>query len=404
MKGRVFSDFGLPDRKIFPPELVKKENLESYLEKSDEKTYYYDIFSFGNYFIIIAPPLSFDQIVYLYGHFFFKNKVDAEKYFRSHKSEVLTTEAYTRILTCLKPKIDLTNEISSQTSRLVEILRSNKFKNISYTLQQNNSLTWIADWASWCVDKCGSDFVVIYDNASTEYKSSDIAKTIERKGINCFVMDVPYKYGPAWVPSNPWGSKHMWLQRACLEHIRSLCKLSSLDREDEILVLNTDIDELLHIPKGKMNIFDVVRKYKIDVAHFMRLPVYFSKRSENIDSISHLDHDLVKKSLNPQAPKNIFNASSLDLRSRMHQHIINSGDINAVQFIDVFASHCIGINSGWKYFTAEMKNGWVAGNSFYDYDLVNGQEVISSLVDFSDSSDNAWDIQDKLIRKEYYPD
>lgn len=403
MKGKSYSDFNLPDRIIQPPEIVKKENLKSYISKCDETTFYYDAISFEDYFIVIAPPLNMKEIVFLYDSIFFNNEEKAEEYVKNNKTEFITTEAYTRIITKLQPGLTA-NYLSSQTASLVALLQENRYKNISYTLQQNNSLDWIVSWASWCVERCGSDLVVVYDNGSTEYESIDIARVLKEQGINCFVMDVPYKYGPAWLPSNPWGSKHMWLQRACLEHIRCLCKFSSNNRDNEVLVLNTDIDELVHTPKGKRNIYDTVRENGIDVAHFMRLPVYLEKGTFDVDNIKHQDHNLVKKVLKPQAPKNIFNATKLDLHSRMHQHVINSGAAVTVQLLDIFASHCIGINNGWKLQSDEMKYGWRKSSAFLSYDLDNAQEFITAFIDFESDHCSEWLMNNEKIQGLFYPD
>tara|TARA_B100002003_G_scaffold250505_1_gene290135 strand:- start:1865 stop:3076 length:1212 start_codon:yes stop_codon:yes gene_type:complete len=402
MKGQNYSYFNLPNREIRPPEAVQEDNISSYIDKCDEETFYYDVMKFEDKFSILAPPLELEEVVFLYDKFFFNNNFEAEKYVYANKQEILTTEAYTRILTELEP-VAANDIMSKQTSELVKLIKNGIFKNISYTLQRNNSLAWIVDWAKWCVDRCGSDLVVIYDNDSSAYNSLDIFNALENEGIRSFVMDVPYKYGPAWVPSNPWGSKHMWLQRACLEHIRLICKFAINDTNHETIVLNTDIDELVHTPDGGNTIFEAVRKSNIDVAHFMRLPVFLKKGTFDVECIKHSDHNLIKKDLKPQAPKNIFNATKLDLNSRMHQHIINSGEVRSVQFLNVFASHCIGINNGWKYQSNEMKSGWSPSANFLDYDLNHAHSIIADLVSFDGDEHSDWRMKNKMVSCIYFP-
>lgn len=402
MKGQRFSDFNLPDRVITPPKAVDQENLDSYISNCDKTTLYYDAFLLGDCFIVIAPPLDLKDIIFLYDAFFFNDEEKAQVYVSNNKSEFLTTEAYTRIITKLELKNSVNNS-STQTANLIGLLREERHKNIAYTLQKNNTLDWIVDWARWCVDECGSDLVVIYDNGSTDYDSREIEMALIENSIVGFVMDVPYKYGPAWVPSNPWGSKHLWLQRACLEHIRCLCKFSSNESNKEVIVLNTDIDELLHTPKGECNIYETLKDNGIDVAHFMRLPVYLEKGTFDIENIKHKDHNLVKKALKPQAPKNIFNATKLDLNARMHQHIINSGSTKAVQFLNIFASHCIGINNGWKFQSDEMKYGWPSSPAFLSYDVCNALEIVTDFVDLKNDIYAAWIMNDEKVHCLNYP-
>lgn len=399
MKGLNLSEFNLPSRQIIVPDGLNPEEEESYITRSDAETYIYDGFSINGSSVLIAPPMKKTEIIQLYSDMFFGNMSKAESYINQNNNETYTTQAYTRVVSPLSFRKDWFQ--NTESLNLFNAIANKSCKNISYTLQKNNPIEWIVDWAKWQVDECGSDLVVIYDNNS-DYKTNVIEEALNSVNINNFVLSVPFKYGPAWVPSNPWGAQHLWLQRACLEHIRMISKFAGELNNTDVLVLNTDIDELLHTPVAGEDIYETMRLTQAEVGHFVRLPVYPEKEMLKGSKITHTIHNLVKKDLKCQSPKNIFNASKLALNVPMHQHVIGNDKVKAVLFKNVFASHCIAINTGWKYQLNGMTGGWVEGKHFTSFDLKLGYESISEQI-VKESKIIDWSLNNKWILEIDYP-
>lgn len=69
---------------------------------------------------------------------------------------------------------------------------------ILFTINKNNRLEWIADWAHWHASLHGTDTVILFDNGSTEYTIDQLEDTLAAvDGLKTvIVIDVPHKFGP----------------------------------------------------------------------------------------------------------------------------------------------------------------------------------------------------------------
>lgn len=69
---------------------------------------------------------------------------------------------------------------------------------ILFTINKNNRLEWIADWAHWHAALHGTDTVILFDNGSTDYTIDQLEATLA--GVDglkrVIVIDVPHKFGP----------------------------------------------------------------------------------------------------------------------------------------------------------------------------------------------------------------
>lgn len=72
-----------------------------------------------------------------------------------------------------------------------------KDKRVLLTLNKDNDLSWIKDWARFYAKEHGADAVCIFDNGSSAYDVSDIAETLERLPNISIVQIVrwPYIFG-----------------------------------------------------------------------------------------------------------------------------------------------------------------------------------------------------------------
>jgi len=69
---------------------------------------------------------------------------------------------------------------------------------ILFTINKNNRLEWIADWAHWHAALHGTDTVILFDNGSTDYSIEKLEGTLAAvDGLKTvIVISVPHKFGP----------------------------------------------------------------------------------------------------------------------------------------------------------------------------------------------------------------
>lgn len=224
-------------------EIPREKSLrqDDYLEKFDDKTIFYDVFRDGDKVRLSGPPLlnlktMVESSLITSGGIMPKstNFSDLDRTQNSWvsfdsavknvnfeglgiKETVLVGESYTSILS---------------NSRVL------------VTKSKNNDLRWIKEWVQFHVNTQGIDSVLLYDNSSTEYASSDILESIQ--GISglrmAIIVEWPFKFGPQggnWggVKNAPWDSDYT--EYGILEHARH----RFLKEAD--LVISCDIDELV---------------------------------------------------------------------------------------------------------------------------------------------------------------
>lgn len=116
-------------------------------------------------------------------------------------------------------------------------------RRVIYTLQQDNDLVWIRDWALFYAREHGADAAIVYDNASTRYEPGEIARALQSvPGIEeVAVVDWPFPYGAFDLREElSWNLvDSIYCQFAAFDHVAR--RLLSEARS----VLNADIDELV---------------------------------------------------------------------------------------------------------------------------------------------------------------
>jgi hypothetical protein len=126
-------------------------------------------------------------------------------------------------------------------------------------------LEWVADWASFYASAHGCDAILLYDNASTGYKASDLERTLKAvSGIEVVkVVEWPYSYGVI-------GSSN-FCQFSMLEHARRrfLARARS--------VVNADIDEFF-ITSDRRSIFELTER---SVTGYVRVTGRFVSNATN---------------------------------------------------------------------------------------------------------------------------
>lgn len=121
--------------------------------------------------------------------------------------------------------------------------------NALMTINRNNDLDWIRDWARFHIERHGAQAVVIFDNGSTEYEPQDLADRLSTlpKLEALAIVSAPFPYGV--VDGGQGLGRPAFLQPAMM----------NMARRDMLAqaraVLNIDIDELVWA-RGGESIFD----------------------------------------------------------------------------------------------------------------------------------------------------
>jgi hypothetical protein len=139
--------------------------------------------------------------------------------------------------------------------------------NILYTLSKDNEPIWLSEWINDFVAHHEIDTAVVYDNASTQYTTSELRTFLQSRcsNVSIYCVHCPGSWGPRSYHSvcrltessdpifaEAWDSD--FLQYAMLEHVRY-----ALANADSCLV-NADVDEIVHV-QGDLPITTEARNF-----------------------------------------------------------------------------------------------------------------------------------------------
>jgi hypothetical protein len=128
-------------------------------------------------------------------------------------------------------------------------------KNVLFSMNRNNKLAWIEEWARFHVETQKVQGIILFDNESDAYGVADIENILE--GIphldHFLVMPTPFKFGPVdrGVIMYPYYPRFLQISHMSIVLHRFAAHANGL--------LNMDIDELFYTP-GKENIFDLAKE------------------------------------------------------------------------------------------------------------------------------------------------
>ncbi|WP_070975300.1 hypothetical protein [Corynebacterium sp. MC3] len=228
----------------------------TYAEKYDDSTLFYDIVLVGEDVVLSGPPLlNLEEhvrsaTVTIDGEVAIFEKTEALErsqitIFSLPSPPENSTVSFTLRIESLGLFVESEIDISSY-----EILKDSK---VLMTLQKNEELAWIRDWAQFYVKNHGVNAVIIYDNGSDRYSPQDIAKAVASiDGIgHVVVVDWGFKYGPQ---GSPWvGPGVAWDSDFCQIGAFQNCRYKWTTKA--VGWINCDVDELI-VPLKKRTIFD----------------------------------------------------------------------------------------------------------------------------------------------------
>lgn len=229
----------------------------------DDDTLFYDVFQSANPGTVLAvgPPLkrNFREFVKQARLSLDGSEASVREISQSRRASVLEISAPVanpRTLSITHPKLSLTSAISpSGLARYAGL-------DTMFTLSRNNTLDWIGDWARFHVERHGTEAIVLYDNASDHYGADALADVLAGiSGLKAFdVVPAPFQYGPVGMSRERTSARYLQFGLFEITRLRFLGHAAG--------VLNMDIDEMAHAPKGR-TVFEAARASD---AGFLTLP------------------------------------------------------------------------------------------------------------------------------------
>lgn len=250
-----------------PNEFIYKDYAEDYAKKYDNTTIFYDVFKTDNKIYLIGPPLlnlsSILQECYAFDESgkAIKVEIKSKQLERTQLSWIdisIDTPEFERL------RFDFSvfdNTLLEEEGKFTYVDIGKDFNDTLngskalMTLQLDNKLEWISDWAVYYQSIHRVDTVILYDNGSTSYKVQDIVDSLKDVPglVNIIVVQWNFKYGPQGMPwsgpNTPWDSD--FCQIGALQQMRFRFSLKSKG------FINTDIDELI-IPLCGIDIFEAL--------------------------------------------------------------------------------------------------------------------------------------------------
>ncbi|MEM8662777.1 MAG: hypothetical protein AAGF49_01480, partial [Pseudomonadota bacterium] len=220
-------------------------------------------------------------------------------------------------------------------------------RNLIYTLQKDNDLVWIRDWATFYVKEHGADAALVYDNGSTRYSTAQIANTLASvPGMaEVAVVDWSFPYGAFDCREElSYGIfDAAYCQVAAFEHVRR--RFAGTARG----YANVDLDELI-VKRGTAGLFDA-----LDAAPsgYLRVPGYWGENARTTEDAAepqrrHRQFPFVAKGGGVACePKWVVQPGRLSPFAVLHIHAVyNARSAEPSEFC---LYHFRGINTMWDH-------------------------------------------------------
>lgn len=214
--------------------------------------------------------------------------------------------------------------------------------NALVSVNRNNDLDWIADWAAFYARRHGADAVLLFDNGSDAYTPQDIAERLahvpELRRVR--VVAAPFPYGPA-ESGGRFEISPRFFQTAML----NIAKRDALAQARA--VLNVDIDEIC-IAASSTSVFDAAARHPLGMVTIPGRWVYPAPGTTGpVGHGAHRFRNQPDDRCNQkwcQAPRGAFGRVFGWAVHRVDEVLQNL----LTRQSDIRLAHCKGTSTGWK--------------------------------------------------------
>lgn len=311
-----------------------------YVEKFDDTTIAYDVFTYGNMVSLVGPPLlSLGPALAVADWTIGGERVTPllRDLDRVQESWFTRQSAAGESLQIDLDTLSLSASIQPDEAELFRDRR------VLFTKSKNNELEWIHDWAQFYNRVHGVDALLLYDNGSDKYSADDLLSSLDVDGIDvAVVVKWPFKFGPQggnWdgTRSYPWDSD--FCEYGVLTHARRrfLGQASAIVHQDidELVVTDDGASLFDHLARSESGLITYRGKWIESVTSATNTPPRFY-------DFVHLDarrNDATTKWA--AVPKAISSAR------QWKTHYV--AGVPATMADQVAHRHFMGITTGWKW-------------------------------------------------------
>jgi hypothetical protein len=220
----------------------------------DARTLFYDCFwhADGQRILLVGPPPVNLAAAYNAARFTANGTALKVRFFRSLTTMIAELSGAPAEATSIEIALGgetFTLPVQPNSCRALEGRR------LLFTINKNNDLAWIREWAEFHARVHGTDTVIVVDNGSTRYEVAELQATLAAvPGIaHAAVPSWPYSFGPI---DRSVRANHYW---ARFLQIGSMSMVLRRYGERAYGLLDCDIDELAGTRSGQ-SIYDLARR------------------------------------------------------------------------------------------------------------------------------------------------
>lgn len=345
-----------PERRLrripLGPELQRPQ---SFYDRFDDRAVFYDVFrDRGGHHVYLVGPMALNLTPLLdglriTGHP--SGRVARPKVHHGVQAEILRVSL---------PVDDTRLSFSLGDQRFNIAIQPNRSEalvgeRVIFTINKDNDLVWIADWARFYVAVHGATVAVIYDNGSTRYSLDELRQALAGvDGLTKFLV-IPWLYRFGSMDDVFTGHKFggNWAMFAQPPIFTQFFRKYGMTARS---ILNVDIDELVFSP-FRRSVFKAVERAPFGLLRFNRVWVLNSRTETGLPR--HRHYVIRKKGVAARdrgkkwalAPGRAFLAS---WRAQPWTHSVK-GWLNLAGSSDRFYGyHFIGISHSWYWDRTEQ--------------------------------------------------
>lgn len=206
------------------------------------------------------------------------------------------------------------------------------------TINKNNDLLWVADWARFYRRAHGADAFLLYDNGSTLYSVDELRAAVAAAAgeARCEVVAWPFKFGPEGGPAGVWDSN--FCQCGMLQHARWRYLVAARS------ILNVDIDELVMSPQ-RDSIFAATERSALG---FTAIASCWMTGLPPAARVPRFTDFLHRRRIPQEVPKWCIDPRRCPPARQWLVHRVEGFDVPAAPEAEFLIRHYWSITTGWK--------------------------------------------------------
>ena len=328
------------DSELFrePPRPLDKMTPD-YLARYDGHTLAVDVFNAGDSLRFIGPPLL-NLESYVGGA---KIRFDGVEQAQFEWTDFSRMSRFKAARRGNVDRVELTfGRERFETSAAGDDLETFAGTNALITMNKNNSLENIRDWATNFAVNHNVNALILYDNRSSAYGLDELAAVLDKVPLEVvYLVDWPYKFGNTGGPDQIWDSDFGIYM--CWEHAR----WRFLQNANSVII--SDVDEFPVSESGR-TIVDHLEASEYGAINYpvrnvppVRLPS-IEKKSVRL----HSDYGYTNSAFTLYSKKLAFQPKRLPENVQVGNHSIYGWERKTAFVDDVIARHMQGLHYDWR--------------------------------------------------------